>query len=81
MATLPPSFLIRSSSFLHVTRTTISSRMNSNLNQIRSRTVELAALERLEKTYNGRNAVATLSPLFLTGSSSLLRVLRTCINA
>ena len=81
MATLAHSFLIRSSSFLQVTRTTISSLMNSNLSQIRSRTVELASLERLEKNYNGRNVVATLSPLFLTESSSLLRVLRTCISA
>ena len=30
MATLVPSFLIRSSSFLQVTRTTITSRMSSN---------------------------------------------------
>ena len=48
--TLAPSFLIRSSSYLQVTRTTIISRTSSNLGQIRPRTAELAALERLEKS-------------------------------
>ena len=50
MFTLAPSFLIGSSSYLQVTRTTIISRTSSNLGQIRSRTAELAALERLEKS-------------------------------
>ena len=49
MNTLAPSFLIGSSSYLQVTRTTIISRTSSNLGQIRPRTAELAALERLEK--------------------------------
>ena len=49
MNTLAPSFLIRSSSYLQVMRTTIISRTSSNLGQIRFRTAELAALERLEK--------------------------------
>ena len=49
MNTLAPLFLIGSSSYLQVTRTTIISRSSSNLGQIRPRTAELAALERLEK--------------------------------
>ena len=68
MNTLARLFLIGSSSYLQVTRTTIISRTSSNLGQIRSRTAELAALERLEKspqTYNGRNLVNTLAPSFL----------------
>ena len=50
MSTLAPSFLIESSSYLQVMRTTIISRTSSNLGQIGPRTVELAALERLEKS-------------------------------
>ena len=50
MNTLAPSFLIGSSSYLQVMRTTIISRISSNLGQIRFRTAELAALERLEKS-------------------------------
>ena len=49
VAILAPFFFIRSSSFLQVTRTTIRSRKSLNFSQIRSRTVELAALECLEK--------------------------------
>ena len=49
MTTLTPSFLIESSSFLQVTRTTIKSLIFSKFGQIRPWTVELAALERLEK--------------------------------
>ena len=49
MNTLAPSFLIGSSSYLQVTRTTIISRTSSNLGQIQPRTAELAALERLKK--------------------------------
>ena len=48
--TLAPSFLIGSSSFLQVTRTTIKSWMSSKFGQIGPRTAELAALERLEKS-------------------------------
>ena len=50
MATLATSFLIGSSSFLQVTRTTITSRMSSNFGQVRPQIAELAALERLEKS-------------------------------
>ena len=42
--------LIGSSSYLQVTKTTIISRTSSNLGQIRPRTAELGALERLEKS-------------------------------
>ena len=62
-------------------RTTIKSRMSSKFGKIRRRTVELAALERLEKspcTYNGRNVV---TPSFLDVSSSFLQVTRPTITA
>ena len=49
MTTLAPSFLIGSSFFLQVTRTTIISRMGSKFGRIRPETYELAALEHLEK--------------------------------
>ena len=49
MNTLVPSFLIGSSSYLQVMRTTIISRTSSNFSQIRPSTAELAALERLKK--------------------------------
>ena len=82
--TLAPSFLIESSSFLQVTRTTKKSRTISKFGQILPWTAELAALERLKKspkTYNGRNIVNTLTPLFLMGTSSFLQETRTCIKA
>ena len=47
--TLAPSFLIGSSSFLQVTRTTIKALMSLNLGRIPPLTSELAALERLKK--------------------------------
>ena len=50
MNMLGPSFLMGSSSYLQVKRTTIISRTTSNVGQIRPRTAELAALERLEKS-------------------------------
>ena len=50
MTTLAPSFLIGSSFFLQVRRTTIKSRMGSKFSRIRPGTYELAALERLEKS-------------------------------
>ena len=43
--TLAPPFLIRSSSFLQVIRIIIRVQFSSKFGQIRSRTVELAALE------------------------------------
>ena len=45
-----PLFLIGSSSFLQVRRTTIKSLPSSKFDLIGPRTVELAALERLEKS-------------------------------
>ena len=84
MNTLAPSLLIRSSSYLQVRRTSITSRKSSKFGQIGQRTSELAALERLEKfpkTYNGRNLVNTLAPSFLILSSSFLQVTRTCMKA
>ena len=51
MTTLAPSFLICSSLFLQVTRTTIKSRMGSKLGRIQPGTYELAALEPLENPH------------------------------
>ena len=48
--TLAPSFLIGSSSYLQVTRTSITSRTSSKFGQIGQRTAELAALGHLEKS-------------------------------
>ena len=44
VSTLAPSFLIGSSSFLQVTRTSIISQTSSNFGQIGPRTAEVAAL-------------------------------------
>ena len=77
-----PSFLIGSSSFLQVTRTTIKAWMSSNLGRIPPLTSELAALERLKKRHiilTSYNLVSTLGPSFLIGSSSYLQVTRTSI--
>ena len=84
MITLAPLFLIGSSAYLQVTRTSITSRTTSKFDRIGPRTAKLAALERLEKslkTYNGRNLVDTLAPLFLIVSSPFLQVWWTCIKA
>ena len=48
--TLAPSFLIRSSSFLQVTKTTIKSWTSLKFDQIGPWAAELTALERLEKS-------------------------------
>ena len=84
MTTLAPSFLICSSLFLQVTRTTIKPRMGWKFGRIRPGTYKLAAIECLEKspqTYNGRNVVTTLVPSFLDGSSSFLQITRPTIKA
>ena len=73
MTTLGLSFLVGSSLFLQVTRTSITPRMFSKFGKVGPRAVELAALERLEKspkTYNGKNVVTTLAPSILIESSS-----------
>ena len=77
------SFLIGSSSFFHVTRTTIKSGQSSNFGQIGLRAADVAALERIEKslwTYNGRNVLATLANSYLIVSSSFLQETSTCIK-
>ena len=51
VSTLAPLFLVGSSSYLQVTRTSITSRTSSNFGQIRPRTAELAALEGLENPH------------------------------
>ena len=48
--TLAPLLLFGSSSYLQVTRTSITSRTSLKFGQIGPRTAELAALERLEKS-------------------------------
>ena len=56
--------------------------MSLIFDQIRSRTAELAALNRLEKspyTYNAENVVNTLAPSVLIGSFSFLQDMRTYI--
>ena len=50
VSTLAPSFLIGSSSYLQVTRISITSRTSPKFGQIGPRTAEVAALERLEKS-------------------------------
>ena len=51
VTTLAPSFLIGSSSYLQVTRTSIKSWTSLKFGQIGPRTVELAALERLDNPH------------------------------
>ena len=84
MTTLAPSFLIVSSFFLQVTRTTIKSGMGSKFGKIGPGTEELAAPERWKKstqTHYGRNVVTTLVPSFWYESSLFLQVTRTTIKA
>ena len=50
MTTLAPSFLIGSSLFLQVTRTTKISRMGSKFGKIGPGTYDFAVLEHLEKS-------------------------------
>ena len=50
VTTLAPSFFIGFSSYLQVMKTSIRSQKSSKFGQIGSRTAELAALERLEKS-------------------------------
>ena len=77
MSTLAPLYLIGSSSFLQVTRTTIKACMSSNFGRIPPLTLELVALERLKK--KSYNLVSTLAPSFLIRSSSYLQITRTSI--
>ena len=50
VSTLAPSFLFGSSSYLQVTRASITSGTSSKFGYIGPRTAELATLERLEKS-------------------------------
>ena len=77
VSTQAPSFLIGSSSFLQVTRTTIKAWTSSNFGRIPPLTSELVALERMKKT--SYNLVSTLAPAFLIESSSYLQITRTSI--
>ena len=79
MKTLAPSFLIRSSSFLQVTRTCMKAWMSSNLGQIPPPTPELSTLAHLKNLLY--NIVNTQAPSFLIGSSSFLQVTRTTIKS
>ena len=84
VTTLAPSYLIGSSSFLQATSKPIISRIRSKFSGICPGTIELPALEGLEKsplTYNGRNIVTTLVLSILNGSSSFLHTIRTTIKA
>ena len=54
VATLAPSILIGSSSYLEVTRIAITSRMSSNFSQIRSLTAELSALDCVKNQFLAR---------------------------
>ena len=51
MSTLAPSFLIGSTSYLQVTKTSITSRTSSKFGQIGPRSAELAALERHSSSF------------------------------
>ena len=67
VATLAPSFLIGSSSFLQVMRTTIETLQSSNLGHVRPPTAELGALEHLKKspqTYNGSSSAFIFDWIF-----------------
>ena len=96
VSTLAPSFLIGSSSYLQVTRTSITSRTSSKFGQIGPRTAELAALERMKNIpwtcgkrchhifsaiFDWKNDVAPFSRLFFMGSFSYLQVMTTYIRA
>ena len=74
VATLAPSILIGSSSYLEVTRIAVTSRMSSNFSQIRPLTAELSALDCVKKSIFC--VVVTLASSFFSGSSSFLQVTR-----
>ena len=76
VATLAPSILIRSSSYLELTRIAITSRMSSNYSQIRPLTAELSALDSEKSIFS---VVATLAPSFLFGSFLFLEVTKMSI--
>ena len=64
---LAPLFLIGSSLYLEITRTSLISQTSSNFSQILPRTAELAAFERLKKSHRlitGKILLALLCPYF-----------------
>ena len=84
MSTLAPSFLIGSSSYLQVMRTSITSQTSSKFGQIGPRTAELAALERLEKSPYSRGTkvedMLTLAPeIYTAGLCMVTKVIPRCI--
>ena len=84
MNTRAPTFLIGSSSFFHVTRTAMRSRMSSKFRKIRPWTAELAALERLKKspwTYHGKDVLNAPAPSFRMGSYSFWQATRSVIRS
>ena len=69
---IAPSFLIGSSLFLQVARTTIKSRMSLKFGQTQPWTVELAALDQLKKIlYLLENIQNILMTCWLSGERSL----------
>ena len=83
MNTLAPSFLIGSSSYLQVTRTSITSRTSTKFGQIWPRTAELTARERLEKSPLIMEESCEHSSSFIFDWINLILagVTRTCIKA
>ena len=79
MNTLAPSFLIRSSSFLQVTRTCMKAWMSSNLRPDTTTNFRVICPCASKKLMF--NVVRTLAPSFLIGSSSYLQVMRTSITS
>ena len=76
MTTLAPSFLIGSSSFLQVTKTSIKAWMGLKFGKIQPGTGELSALGNLEKsplTYDWVNVVTSIVHSLLFGSSYFLQ--------
>ena len=71
--TLAPSFLIGSSSFLQVTRTTVKSSISSKFDQIHPCTAELAALDRLKKSFTYLRTIQNILMMtsWLPGERSL----------
>ena len=81
VATLAPSILIGSSSYLEATKIAITSWMSLNFSQIRPLIIELSALDCVKNQKSIFSVVATLAPSFLFGSSLFLEVTRTAITS
>ena len=83
MTTLAPSFLICSSLFMQVTRTTIKSRMGSKFSRIRPGTYELAAQSVWKNPHRliMGECCDHSSTFILDGATSFLLTIRTAIKA